>query len=559
VKKKKSVEAEADDAAADVTETGEDLRSRILARLQMDGVKVEGSAEDMANNEGADEDQQSLAEKIQERLSNLHKAVDSPEPTPEKAEKAEGGDDGDAGDDGTAMPPPVAAKGPKTKEDYVTLIQAQFRGTLIRTEQLNLLEASVKLLCVKDEQWAVLGQGTATVESGLKDPYVRVDGWLLSKRAWDSNKELLLEQNIDWMNGPTCETDEVGPPIFVLEQSEDNEIYGLEFALRGDETEFEEEYDVARRDAGAIRIQAVARGALARWELHGRPTEAKPEEPKAMTTPAHHPPLGSTIEVRRGMFKKKKIGKLIDFNNFTGQYKIQFDTGKVAKWYDLDKVTYKRLGTAAESPKTEEPEAAAAAAPAASADDEDPAKKKEEEAEPLVEDEDAAAEGLGFVIRGDETGFEEEYDVVRRVVCAIRIQAVVRGALTRRKLYAPKSEERTTMTTPSRHPPLGSTIEVKRGMFKRNQTGKLTEFNNLTGQYKIQFDTGKLAKWHDLDKITYKWLITATMTTAKTEEPEAAAAAAPDDEDPVKKQKEEEAAEALVVVEDEDGQLSITW
>ena len=34
---------------------------------------------------------------------------------------------------------------------------------------------------------------------------------------------------------------------------------------------------------------------------------------------------------------------MIEFNNLTGQYKIQFAKGNVSKWYDLDKVLRARV------------------------------------------------------------------------------------------------------------------------------------------------------------------------------------------------------------------------
>lgn len=331
--KKKSTDKTAKATETEIEETGEDLRSRILARLQADNVELDTSTDLSINDDAVgEEDQHSLAEKIQARLASLHKAVE----TPEKG-------------DGSAQPPPVPGRNtPKTKDEKIVALQARFRGILIRREQSNLLNASVKLLRVQDTQWVVEGQGVANIIGGTAHPYVLVEGWSLDQRAWNSTKETLLEQDIDWMHGPVCECDEAGPPIYVLEQDGNDNIFGLEFALRGDEKDFEEQYEEARQDAAIIRIQKFVRKTLDHWKKHG-----KPEKLVKINTPAHHPPIGGVIQVRRGILKKKKIGKLVDFNNFTGQYKVEYEHNGDTKWFDLDKTPYVWLNKPTETTETE--------------------------------------------------------------------------------------------------------------------------------------------------------------------------------------------------------------
>ena len=76
----------------------------------------------------------------------------------------------------------VAAERCTTPEQVAVLLQALCRGYLIRVEQFNLLDASVKLLRVEENQWLVVGQGVAEVTDEVV-PYVQVIGWKLDQRV----------------------------------------------------------------------------------------------------------------------------------------------------------------------------------------------------------------------------------------------------------------------------------------------------------------------------------------------------------------------------------------
>ena len=96
-------------------------------------------------------------------------------------------------------------------------------------EQFNLLDASVKLLMVEDNQWVVVGQGVAEVTDEVL-PYVQVIGWKLDQRAWESTKTLLYETPIRCEDTLTREDDGLGPPIYILNDEYDDIVRGWSFA-----------------------------------------------------------------------------------------------------------------------------------------------------------------------------------------------------------------------------------------------------------------------------------------------------------------------------------------
>jgi len=141
------------------------LRQKILAKLRGEAPELpeaSGAGAD-AEDDGDDEGGNNLKNKIAARLAAIRNGA-SPPTSPRSAGSSAASSPTRSLQRSADFVP--AHKRCTTKEQVAVLLQALCRGYLIRVEQFNLLDASVKLLRVEDNQWYVGSFCEETVDGG---------------------------------------------------------------------------------------------------------------------------------------------------------------------------------------------------------------------------------------------------------------------------------------------------------------------------------------------------------------------------------------------------------